>query len=274
MLCIIFCYTASMINNKGVRQPCTCKQVQSRIEHIEQQFQSAHDWATHTGQGIEEDDPNSFHAAVEKRCQYYSDLLDIFSDCASAQPQVSSDQIVTSKAMPMCTSPRRGPHKMNYLQLDSSDEDKSNKNSLLDDQDREEVVEALTNARSMIGALERGKSVNRDEDRTIEKKQEDSSFVQTTTMTQADFHDGDSLSSWASSVLPEVTAVSSEVTGLRTPQNMVNRTPCTSNKKSDKRKREKENSKKKKTPRVDAEMGTLVTMQQETVLHHDASLKE
>ena len=52
-----------MINNKGVRKPCTCKQVQSKIEHIEQQFQSAHNWATHTGQGIEQDDLNSFHAA-------------------------------------------------------------------------------------------------------------------------------------------------------------------------------------------------------------------
>ena len=68
------------------------------------------------------------------------------------------------------------------------------------------------------------------------KKQEDSSFVQTTTATQADFCDGDSLSTWASSVLPEVTAASSEVTGLRTPQNTVNRTLCMSNKKSDKRK--------------------------------------
>ena len=56
-----------MINNKGVRELCTCKQVQSRIEHIEQQFQSAHNWATHTGQGIEEYNPDSFHAAVEKR---------------------------------------------------------------------------------------------------------------------------------------------------------------------------------------------------------------
>ena len=60
---------ASMINNKGVRKPCTCKQVQLKIEHLEQQFWSAHDWATHTGQGIGEDDHDSLHAAVEKRCQ-------------------------------------------------------------------------------------------------------------------------------------------------------------------------------------------------------------
>ena len=58
-----------MINKKGMRKPCTCKQVQSKMEHIEQQFQSAHGSATHTGQGIEEDDPDRFHAAVEKRCQ-------------------------------------------------------------------------------------------------------------------------------------------------------------------------------------------------------------
>ena len=36
-----------------------------------------------TGQGIQEDDPDDFCATVEKRCQFYFDLLDIFSDCAS-----------------------------------------------------------------------------------------------------------------------------------------------------------------------------------------------
>ena len=55
---------------------------------------------------------------------------------------------------------------------------------------------------------------------------------------------------------------------------MVDKTLCMSNKKSDKRKREKENSKKKKTPRVDADLDTFVTMQKESVLHHDASLRE
>ena len=55
----------------------------------------------------------------------------------------------------MCTSPRRAPSKMNYLELDSSNNDKSDKSDLLDDQHREEVAEALANARSMIGALER-----------------------------------------------------------------------------------------------------------------------
>ena len=65
---------------QGFKKPHTFMQVQSIIEHIKQQFQSAHDWAAHTGQGIEEDDPDSFHAAVEKRCQYYFDLMYIFSD--------------------------------------------------------------------------------------------------------------------------------------------------------------------------------------------------
>ena len=83
---------------------------------------------------------------MEQRRQYYFDLLDIFSDHASAQPQVSSDQMATSKATPTCTSPRRAPHKTNDLELDSSDEDKSDKNASSDDQDREEVAEALANA--------------------------------------------------------------------------------------------------------------------------------
>ena len=38
---------------------------------------------------------------------------------------------------PTCTSPRRAPYKMNYLESDSSNEDKSNENALLDDQDRD-----------------------------------------------------------------------------------------------------------------------------------------
>ena len=182
-----------MINNKGVRKPHSCKQVQSKIEHIEQQFHSAHDWATHTGQGIQEDDPNGFCAALEKRFQYYFDLLEIFSDHASVQPQVSLDQMHKSMAMPMRTSPRRALCKTNYLELDSSDEEKSNEDASLDNQDSKDAVEALANARSIIGALERGKSMKEDEDEIIEEKNEDS-FVQTTTMTQVDFHDGDSLS--------------------------------------------------------------------------------
>ena len=133
---------------------------------------------------------------------------------------------------------------MNYLELDSSDEDKSDENALSDDQDREEVAEALADARSMIGALERGKSMKEDEDETIKEKQEDSSFIQTSTMTQVDFHDGDSLSSQASSVLPEVTAASSEVASLRTPQDTLFQ------QKSDKRtgEQERKRTRKRKLP--------------------------
>ena len=76
-------------------------------------------------------------------------------------------------------------------------------------------MEALANARSVIGALERGKSMKEDKDKTIKEKQKDSSFVQTTTTTQVDFCDGHSLSSQESSDLPEVTAASSKVTGLK-----------------------------------------------------------
>ena len=43
---------------------------------------------------------------------------------------------------------------------------------------------------------------------------------------------------------------------------------------SDKRKREKENSRKNKTPRVDTDLDTFATMQKESVLQHDSSLRE
>ena len=52
------------------------------------------------------------------------------------------------------------------------------------------------------------------------------SFVQTTTMTEGDFPDGDSISSRASTVIPEVTAASSEVAGPKSPQTMMGKTLC------------------------------------------------
>ena len=62
----------------------------------------------------------------------------------------------------MCVSPRRALRKMNYLESDSLDKEKSNENALLDNQDREAAAEALANARSIIGALEKGKSMKED----------------------------------------------------------------------------------------------------------------
>ena len=116
---------------------------------------------------------------MAKRCLYYFGLVEILSDHASVQPQVSSDQMQKSKATPTCTSPRGALCKTNYLQSDSLDEEKSDENTSLDNQEREEVAEAFTNARSVIGALERGKSMKEDEDEAIKEKHEDSSFVQT-----------------------------------------------------------------------------------------------
>ena len=43
-------------------------------------------------------------------------------------------------------SPRRALHKTNYLESDSLDEEKSDENTLLDNQDREEVNRILSNA--------------------------------------------------------------------------------------------------------------------------------
>ena len=122
--------------------------------------------------------------------------------------------MTTSKAMH--TSSRRAAHRINYLDLGSSEEDKDNKDDE-HDQNREKAEKALANARSMIGDLERDTSMNADEDdqdETVEeKKQEELSFVLTTTMTQVDFPDAYSISSRASSVIPEVSAMSSEVAG-------------------------------------------------------------
>ena len=58
-----------------------------------------------------------------------------------------------------------------------------------------------------------------DEDKTTEnEKQQDSSFIQTRTLTQMDFPNGDSISSRASTVIAVVTTALTEVAGLKTPR--------------------------------------------------------
>ena len=61
---------------------------------------------------------------------------------------------------------------MNYLDSDSSEEDKDNENAK-HDQHKEEMEKALASARSVIGDVERDTSMNKDEDNKDETIEEE-----------------------------------------------------------------------------------------------------
>ena len=78
---------AHLINDAGVHVMCNAKQVQNKVQHLEQQFRVAYNLAnTKTGQGLESNDKNSFDDAVCGLCTQYFDLFDVFHDRASSKP--------------------------------------------------------------------------------------------------------------------------------------------------------------------------------------------
>ena len=78
---------ARLINDAGVCVSRDDKQVQNKVQHFEQQFRAAYDFAnTETGQGLQINDKNSFDDAVCGLCTQYFDLFDVFHDRASSKP--------------------------------------------------------------------------------------------------------------------------------------------------------------------------------------------
>lgn len=83
---------AKQMKEAGVRRERTAKQIQSKIEHIENSFRKAHDWTTtETGTGLQENDVGTFRQSVERICPFYYTLVDVFAERASAQPRIRSD---------------------------------------------------------------------------------------------------------------------------------------------------------------------------------------
>jgi len=63
----------------------------NKIQHIERQFRSAHDWTQATGAGVT--DPVSFKEAVLRKCPWYYDLKDVMKDRASISLMATSEDL-------------------------------------------------------------------------------------------------------------------------------------------------------------------------------------
>ena len=83
---------ARMINATGVKVPRTSKQVLSKIQYTEDCWKKAYDFSnTETGQGLKEDDPDSFREAVLAICEQYFDLFPVMQDRASAGAKATNE---------------------------------------------------------------------------------------------------------------------------------------------------------------------------------------
>eukprot|EP00980_Cylindrotheca_fusiformis_P024072 scaffold11503_cov76-Cylindrotheca_fusiformis.AAC.2 len=70
------------------------KNVLNKIQHIEKKFREAHNFATsETGAGLQAEDQGTFEDAVNKKCPYYYDLVDVMADRASSAPKATSYDI-------------------------------------------------------------------------------------------------------------------------------------------------------------------------------------
>jgi hypothetical protein len=74
------------------------KQVQNKIERIEQKWRESHNFVTSaTGEGIRENSTDqSWEDKVKKKNLYYYDLADVFLDRAANNPKATSDQITAA----------------------------------------------------------------------------------------------------------------------------------------------------------------------------------
>jgi hypothetical protein len=89
---------ADLINDSGIRVKRTSQQVVCKIQHIERQFKSAHDFATsETGAGLEVNDKGSFADKLRQKCPFYDELLEHFDDRASATAKATSDDNLDSE---------------------------------------------------------------------------------------------------------------------------------------------------------------------------------
>ena len=85
------------MKEEALSKDCNPKQVEQKINHLQEKWKEAHDWVTgETGAGVWLGNEGSWKDSVLKKCQYYFDLYNIFADRASAQPKITTDGMNSS----------------------------------------------------------------------------------------------------------------------------------------------------------------------------------
>ena len=85
---------ADLMNGAGVKVKRDAKQVLSKMQHMEQNFRRAHDFAnTETGAGLMAEDPSSFADELEAMCPHCHGML---ADRANSKPKAATDDVLAS----------------------------------------------------------------------------------------------------------------------------------------------------------------------------------
>jgi len=85
---------AKIINDSGVRQVRSPKDVENKINTIQNQFKIAFDWSQNTGAGLKADDDFvGFEDGCKKRCKYWDELIEVMGSRAASRPGFSTDDM-------------------------------------------------------------------------------------------------------------------------------------------------------------------------------------
>jgi hypothetical protein len=91
---------SDLFKKKGIKVERTAQAVVKKIQSIEGQFSTAHDWVNKTGQGVKEKDGDShFEDCVRKRCKFHFELEPVMGDRAKARPKFTTESLDNIEAL-------------------------------------------------------------------------------------------------------------------------------------------------------------------------------